>query len=255
MAKDSKIEWCDATWNPIVGCSWASPGCDNCYAARMAHRLGRNPVTPQFAGLTGVDQKWTGETRLVRSQLGKPLTWRKGKRIFVCSMGDLFHESVAFAWVDQVIAVMALGPQHTFLVLTKRPERMREYYEYCRESSWDNIRDAINHPDLWGKGNRNGVLEIPLPNVWLGVTAENQAMADERIPILLDTPAAKRPAFHSCLSNGVEFYPTTRTRRLDLDREGSASANTPLAAFWTAASIMCFLMRSNSSPTKSLRFR
>ncbi len=191
MAAKSKIEWCDATWNPVVGCSPVSPGCDHCYAARMAHRLGANQATPQFAGLTGVDQKWTGETRLVRGGLNIPLTWRKNKRIFVCSMGDLFHESVPFAWVDQVFAVMALAPQHTFMLLTKRPERMREYTKSRMGDGRASICNQIDGMDPT-KGDRRGSLEMPLSNVWLGVTAENQAMAVERIPVLLETPAAKR---------------------------------------------------------------
>lgn len=171
MSAKSKIQWTDATWNPVVGCSPASPGCDNCYASRMAHRLGKNPATPQYAGLTegGV---WTGETRLVEKALLQPLGWKKGRRVFVCSMGDLFHESVPFEWVDKVFSVMALASQHTFMVLTKRPEQMREYLR-----RYDGVPTALT----W-----------PYPNIWLGVTAENQAMADARIPILLDTPAAKR---------------------------------------------------------------
>uniref|UniRef100_I2Q2Q7 Bacteriophage protein gp37 n=1 Tax=Desulfovibrio sp. U5L TaxID=596152 RepID=I2Q2Q7_9BACT len=184
MAQQSKIEWCDATWNPVVGCSPVSPGCDHCYAARMAHRLGANPATPQFTGLTGVDQKWTGETRFVQGALNLPLTWRKPRRIFVCSMGDLFHESVPFAWVDQVFAVMALAPQHTFMVLTKRPERMRQFCAMGRYGILRQVLHEIGAPNInpgW-----------PLPNVWLGVTIENQEQAVARVPILLETPGAKR---------------------------------------------------------------
>ena len=202
MANRSRIEWCDATWNPVVGCSPVSAGCDHCYAARMAHRLGKNPATPQFADLT-VDGKWTGETRFVQGALNLPITWRKPKRIFVCSMGDLFHESVPFAWVDQVFAVMALARQHTFLVLTKRTERMRAYFDEKRasragEAAYHMVVDALHGDKRTALGaglmlQDDGSLELwPLPNVWLGVTAENQEQAVARIPILLETPVAKR---------------------------------------------------------------
>lgn len=189
MAERSGIEWCDATWNPIVGCSWASPGCDNCYAARMAHRLGSNPATPQFAGLTGADGKWTGETRFVQGQLVKLYTWRKPKRIFVCSMGDLFHPSVPFAWIDKVFAVMALATQHTFMVLTKRPERMREYLTDFSTARNDGRGEAVMKID---KSMPLELLSLPIPNVWLGVTAENQRLLNYRVSILKKTPAAKR---------------------------------------------------------------
>lgn len=142
------MKWWEETWNPVIGCSPASPGCDNCYAARNARVRGANPVTPQYAGLVGADGKWTGETRFVQEQLLKPLSWRKGKRIFVCSMGDLFHPSVPFEWVDKVFAVMALCPQHTFVILTKRPERMREYLAQMGEKP----RPAyITERELWAQ--------------------------------------------------------------------------------------------------------
>lgn len=114
MGKKTKSAWWTDTWNPVVGCSPVSPGCLNCYAARMAHRLGSNPATPQFAGLT-VEGKWTGETRLVEKNLDQPFGWKKSRRIFVCSMGDLFHESVPFTWVDEVFGRMALAIQHQCL--------------------------------------------------------------------------------------------------------------------------------------------
>ena len=178
MASNSNIEWCDATWNPVVGCSHISPGCDHCYAARMAHRLGKNPATPQYAGLTGPDGKWLGKARFVQKALDMPLTWRNPKRIFVVSMGDLFHPSVYFAWVDQVFARMILAPQHTYMLLTKRPDRMRQYLE------------SVTPADLVAASHGAPCRPVPLPgfplpNVILMATVENQPAADERMPHLM----------------------------------------------------------------------
>lgn len=177
MASNTHIEWCDATWNPVVGCSHISPGCDHCYAERMAHRLGKNPATPQYAGLTGPDGKWLGKARFVQKALNLPLTWRNPKRIFVVSMGDLFHPSVYFAWVDQIFASMILAPQHTYMLLTKRPDRMRQYLESVTPA--DLI--AASH----GAPCRPVPLPgFPLPQVVLMATVENQPAADERMPHL-----------------------------------------------------------------------
>ena len=162
MSDNSKIQWTDATWNPVIGCSHASPGCGHCWAERMATRCASNPVTPQYRGLVR-DGHWTGETRLVERALEQPLHWRRPRRIFVCSMGDLFHGAVDDREIERVLSVMAEAPQHTYLLLTKRADRMRSHAP-----------------------------RVPMRNVWLGVTAEDQARADERIPILLDTPAAVR---------------------------------------------------------------
>ncbi len=187
MADRTSIEWTDATWNPIVGCSVVSPGCTNCYAMRLAGT--RLKHLPSRAGLTR-DTKagpvWTGETRFDEKALTQPLRWRSPRRIFVNSMSDLFHESVADEWIDKIFAVMALCPQHTFQLLTKRPARMRSY---LRANPGIRIRSEM--PRLVGPIQ---VIEMdwPLPNVWLGVTTEDQPRADERIPILLDTPAAVR---------------------------------------------------------------
>jgi len=143
------------------------------------------------------ETRWTGKAVCIESALEKPLHWRKPRKIFVCSMGDLFHESVPFEFIDKVFAVMALCPQHTFQVLTKRPERMLEYM------NWYGEPDGVNRTDRRSKIDGSGPIENhicgftcgllwPFANVHLGVTAENQAMADKRIPLLLQTPAAKR---------------------------------------------------------------
>ena len=189
MADGTPIEWTDATWNPIVGCSVVSPGCTNCYAMRLAGTRMRSH--PSRAGLTQ-DSKagpvWTGEVRFQEQWLTQPLRWQKPRMIFVCAHADLFHESVPDELIDRVFAVMALSPQHTFQVLTKRPERMREY---LRDE--DRLGGALCMA-VFGitKRDPGPAPQWPLPNVWLGVSVEDQRRADERIPILLDTPAAVR---------------------------------------------------------------
>lgn len=186
MADGTKIEWTDATWNVVNGCTVVSPGCTNCYAMRLAGT--RLKHHPSRAGLT-VDSKagpvWTGETRFNEAVLLDPLKWRRPRRIFVCAHGDLFHESVPDEWIDRVFAVMALAPQHTFQVLTKRAGRMREYLTEVGVSR----RVLFDHA---GEGRSWHICKWPLRNVWLGVSAEDQARADERIPHLLATPAAVR---------------------------------------------------------------
>lgn len=204
MADRSKIEWTDATWNPVAGCSVISPACTNCYAMTMAHRLramGQQGGQAKYADLTQVVNDrpvWTGKTFFDALVLDHPLRWKRPRRIFVVSMGDLFHESVPFEWIDRVWAVMALAPQHTFQVLTKRPERAAEWL--CHARTKHGIVDAAcehlaAHVSGWS-ALRDG-LPWPLPNVWLGTTVEDQARADERIPHLLDAPAALH--FLSCV--------------------------------------------------------
>lgn len=150
----SNIEWTDMTWNPVTGCTKVSPGCQNCYAERMAMRF-----TKHFNVTCHPDR------------LDQPLHWKKPRRIFVCSMGDLFHEDVSYTFMNDVIARISACKQHQFLILTKRPDRMLE---------WMTEKIAVLY-EKW-----------PPPNLWLGVTAENQEQADKRIPILLQIPAAKR---------------------------------------------------------------
>lgn len=217
MAEHSSIEWTDATWNPVTGCSVLSPGCANCYAMKLAGtRLQNHPSRFMLTNPSKAGPVWNGEVRFNADWLYQPLRWTRPRRIFVCAHGDLFHEKVPDEWIDQVFAVMALCPQHTFQVLTKRAARMRQYMvdragklarfmidEYLIKAPMGNPKARsiniswpvksigdIDDPDdvtmaLW-----------PLPNVWLGVSVEDQKRADERIPDLLATPAAVR--FLSC---------------------------------------------------------
>ena len=159
MSAKSNIEWTDATWSPITGCTPVSEGCKNCYAKRMANRL---------RGRYGYPADDPFRVTFHPDKLEEPLHWKKPRRVFVCSMGDLFHEDVTVPQICDVWNRIARCSQHTFMILTKRPQNI-----------W--LHEAF----------KLGYL-VPLPNVWLGVSVENQRTADERIPILLQIPAAVR---------------------------------------------------------------
>jgi len=156
---ETRIEWADAVWNPVTGCSKVSPGCKNCYGERFARRL---------AGRFGYPADEPFRVTLHHDRLREPFGWRKP---FVISMSDLFHPEVPDRFIAAVFGVMAQCPQHRFMVLTKRPERMLEWFEWVEpRRAWP-----------W-----------PMSHVWLGVSAENQEYADRRIPLLLQVPAAVR---------------------------------------------------------------
>lgn len=123
----SKIEWCDETINPIVGCTKVSPACDNCYAEGMAKRL-QAMGTRGYHGVVTDKGKWSGKLNFIESELEKPAKWKKPKRIFVGSMTDLFHENVSDEWIDEIMVRVQFEKQHTFIFLTKRTERMKEYF-------------------------------------------------------------------------------------------------------------------------------
>lgn len=168
----SAIEWTDETWNPCVGCEPVSPGCRNCYAATMAKRVaamerahGRRSVYLDVITDRG---HWNGRAVFLPERLSQPLRWRNPCRVFVNSMSDLFHDDITVEQIASVWEVMRDTPRHTYQILTKRPERMRDVVAKMVESF--------------------GVL----PNVWLGVSVEDQKAADERIPLLLETDAALR---------------------------------------------------------------
>ncbi len=206
MSAISNIEWTDRTWNPVRGCSIVSPGCINCYAMKFAHRFS-GPGKP-YEGLTkqtSAGPQWTGKIRTVDDALTEPLKWRKPQRVFVNSMSDLFHEGVPDQFIDRVFAVMAIARRHTFQVLTKRPARMRDYMlsrapkkaGHVLPPEWlhylNDVVDAQDRNITTRFGERGtGRGHWPMPNVWLGVSCEDQQRADERIPLLLETPAAVR---------------------------------------------------------------
>jgi protein gp37 len=218
----TKIEWTEATWNPIVGCSIVSPGCTNCYAMGQAARLLDKPGSHYKGTTQRVNGKavWTGKVATAPDAImTAPLRRRKTTTYFVNSMGDLFHEGVPDAWIDRVFAIMALAPQHTFQVLTKRAERMRIYLadkwlpfrifrqaqvfdkEACQDS--DRFDLAVHDPEAGLAV--PGPAHWPLPNVWLGVSAEDQRRADERIPDLLVAPAAMRFVSAEPLLGPIDF--------------------------------------------------
>ncbi|MHB1420745.1 MAG: DUF5131 family protein [Bacillota bacterium] len=168
MAK-TKINWADVVWNPITGCTKVSAGCDNCYAERMSKRL---------AGRHGYPEDEPFKVTMHLHKLNDPFNWKKPQRIFVNSMSDLFHEDVPFTFLFRLWLTMQHVDNfhHTFLILTKRPERMLEFYNW--------LQDRPKNGDM--------SVEFARPHIWLGVTAETQEMADLRIPILLQIPAAVR---------------------------------------------------------------
>lgn len=155
MGKDSKIAWTDHTWNPWVGCNKVSAGCQNCYMFRDQKRFGNDP-----------EEIRRTKDRTFRS----PFRWKEPARIFVCSWSDFFHEDIPVGWIHDALDVIFGNQHHTFLLLTKRPE---------------NIKNVISDEEWW-----------QYPNIWLGVTAENQEMLNKRLPLLLSVPAEVK--FLSC---------------------------------------------------------
>lgn len=180
MSDRTGITWSDSTWNPVTGCTPISEGCARCYAEKMAKRL-------QAMGAKGYEHGF--EVALHEDRLDEPSHWRKPRRIFVCSMSDLFHAGVPGDFINRVWSAAYNAPRHTYLFLTKRPERLRDWTQRKAAATQWPIEDIW--PD-W---------------MWLGVTAENQARADERIPILLDTPAAHRWVSLEPLLGPVDLKP------------------------------------------------
>jgi protein gp37 len=183
----SNIAWTDATWNPVTGCTKVSPGCAHCYAEALSKRFGRS-----------------FDVTLHPERLDEPLHWRKPRRVFVCSMADLFHEQVPWAFVDAVFGIMARAHQHTFQVLTKRPERMAILFDRLAviaapgmQEPWALSEKRRYHLDIAAQALVSGMplrwagSQWPIPNVWLGVSIENDHYA-YRADILRQTPAAVR---------------------------------------------------------------
>lgn len=203
----SKIEWTEQTWNPTTGCDRISPGCDNCYALTMAKRLkGMGSAKYQNDGNPRTSGPGFGITTHPDT-LTEPLRWKKPRKVFVNSMSDLFHARVPRDFLAQVFAVMAATPQHTYQILTKRPERAARILGggcKCGHPNGEHFRAsmewaATSHSPTYVPGLEHGIYHRtnwPLPNVWIGTSVENQKYADLRIPSLLKTPAAVR--FLSC---------------------------------------------------------
>lgn len=231
----SAIEWTDVVWNPVTGCTKVSQGCKHCYAEVVAGRFwhhqyvhtverGFIPVKAYAAdALTGRPRKFT-DVMTHEDRLLEPLRWRKPAKVFVNSMSDLFHEDVPNEFIDRVFAVMARATRHTFQILTKRPERMREYLTHddvgqrvaelamsqaCR-GSFDECSEDWTADEAW-----NYVDGWPLPNVWIGVSVEDQATSDARIPVLLNTPAALRFVSYEPALGPVDFTAIGKTSQSD----------------------------------------
>jgi len=166
VGDSTKIEWTDATWNPVTGCAKVSQGCKHCYAERDWARLVHLPA---YHGRAFAD------VACHPKRLDQPLIWRRPRRIFVNSMSDLFHPAVPFEFIEQVHEVIRESERHTFQILTKRPGRMLEFWKWRKEVYL-----------------ANAYTSTPPRNAWYGVSVEDQATADERIPLLLQTPAAVR---------------------------------------------------------------
>lgn len=195
MATNTRIEWADSTINPLVGCSKISPACNHCYAERMAARMVHNPaVAHRYAGTVDAHGKWTGKINVIPNELlEKARRMRRPRRIFVGSMSDLFHPRVPAGHIARIFTQMAIVGHHTYMLLTKRPDRMREML------SQQDMQDAVRSNVLRWRDEADlppQDFRWPLPNVWLGTTVEDQARADERVPELLATPGALH--FVSC---------------------------------------------------------
>jgi protein gp37 len=197
----TKIEWADEVWNPVTGCTKVSEGCRNCYAERIMARFSPG-------------RKFT-DVQMHADRLDDPLRWKKPRRVFVNSMSDLFHKDVPFEFILRAWMMMAHTSQHTYLILTKRPERMRQF-----------ITDWL--PGAWGLATTSlQLLDRPIPNIWLGVSAETQNEADARIPILLQTPAAVRFVSVEPMLGEVNLIPYLLPigYNWDYDRRGPARIN------------------------------
>ncbi len=200
------IQWTDETWNPVRGCTRVSAGCVHCYAETIAHRFS-GPGLP-YEGLT-TNGRWNSQIRVVPAHMIDPVRWRRPRRIFVNSMSDLFHANVPLDVIDTVFAVMHVARHHQFQVLTKRPEGMQRYMadpETPRRIDAAVLALMTDHVEIGGSmcimqrdlRVRDAWVAGPAPDLWppthvaLGVSVENQATADERIPLLLATPASLR---------------------------------------------------------------
>jgi len=233
VSAGSTIEWLawpgyrPATWNPVGGCSRISEGCRGCYAEGMAARFSKPGQWGHgFAEMRGGKPRWTGRVELLPDKLQVPLRWRSPRCIFVNSTSDLFHEKLPDEAIDRVFGVMALCPQHRFICLTKRAERMREYSNRVARGNetQEPILPHVPERCMWNQTLKSGG-HWPLPNVIFGVSVEDQETADERIPHLLATPAACRMVSYEPALGPVDFLrwlPLCRVTTCRPDREETA---------------------------------
>lgn len=196
MATQSNIEWTDCTWNPVIGCRHVAEGCRHCYAETMSKRLAAMGQR-DYASILTKDGKFNGKAITRPATLAEPLHWKKPRMVFVNSMSDLFHEDVPFEFIAAVFGVMAACPQHTFQVLTKRPQRAKDFFEWAdvnigEPDYFARFFDGTPVRQIYADGRAEPTSDWPLKNVWLGVSIATQPDADKNIPVLLKCPAAVR---------------------------------------------------------------
>lgn len=270
MGDKTGIEWTDATWNPVTGCTKVSAGCKHCYAERVFPRAYAGQTVEEKCpvcegdgwcqefddevmqvvaehdcyecGGTGIapdsrPRRFT-DVRCHPERLDQPLRWRKPRRVFVNSMSDLFHEDIPDDFIVEVWLTMIHSPQHTFQILTKRPERMRQV-----------VRDVIIGVDRF-----TSVPWAPIPNVWLGVSVEDQETADERIPILLETPAAVRFVSYEPALGPVDFR-VLHARGVKMDALGGDVTHIPSGDIYTCTpSVLDWIIVGGESGPKARPF-
>lgn len=213
----SKIEWLNGgrTWNFVRGCRRVSPECLNCYAERQAARWrGEGKPYEGLVEMTATGPRWTGVSRVIWEKIEEPLHWTKPCGVFPCSMSDIFYEDVPDEALDKAFAVMALTPRNWYQILTKRPERMRDYVRglHCR-AGFERLEAAARAMGYSFRYNDLSLLPWPIPNIGLGVSAGMQDAWNERVPILLNTPAAVRtvsvePMLEAIYPDQVSFRET-----------------------------------------------
>jgi protein gp37 len=204
MGSETSIEWTNATWNPVRGCRRVSPGCENCYAEVIAGRFSGPGMHHEGLATYSKEHgaRWTGDVRVIKEKFDQPLNWKKGRMIFTNSTSDLFYKEFSDETIAAVFGIMATAKHHTFQVLTKRADRLPEWFAWVERYAKANnttpmqvclhyAQRASEHPAL-RRMDDIGMWTWPRPNIWLGVSVENQRYADERVPRLIATPAAVR---------------------------------------------------------------
>jgi len=233
----TKIEWADAVWNPVTGCTKVSEGCRNCYAERVVKRFGERvhgldqvPSYPDFIGPGDAETRAFTDVAIHPDRLDQPMHWRKPRRVFVCSMGDLFHENVPDEFIAAVFGVMAACPHHTFIVLTKRPNRMRGWFSWIASMGEATAHKSdMQDGPIWtlqvamicardhGSAAAGCRVKWPLPNVIGMVSAEDQGTADSRVALLMDSPFAVRGLSYEPALGPVDVSRWLRPRQAPLD--------------------------------------
>ncbi len=247
MSDHTKISYVDATWPIVAGCQKVSDGCANCSAINDSWRLSHNhnpkvsaPYAHTVRRLSAGNLAWTGVIRPLHDRLTWPLKWKKPRTIFVCNLADLFHPAVPYAFIDQAFAIMALASWHTYLVLTKHPERMLHYFEHhftrakCARAA---AAFSGRHDGAAGGDAQVSDASFPFPHVVLGSSIENQAMADKRRPPM---EALARIGFRTWASyepavGPVEWKPWVRFLHAAVAGGESGSLARPMDPAWPRA--------------------